>query len=116
MTKGEKTSLFQAMIARNAEALAALEIGWWQAHHRRDRAKLVHYLSEQYMVQYGVSKAKALEAALAMLKAADWHDDAEKWEDFGDQKTADRMWAEARKYLVRGFKILLAAQLEVRTP
>lgn len=89
-----------------AEELARHEVGWWKAHHRRDKQKLTEHMTLLYELQFGISREKALEAVKHRVEAAAMHDRAEELEDKGLQDEADEHWSEAEKLLERHFSVL----------
>lgn len=86
--------------------LAHYEIGWWQAHHRKDREAFLASMTKLYVLQFGIDDARALQAVGYRLRAGDFHDQAEAFEDAGDQIKADEFWRQAEIALEKHFRIL----------
>jgi len=87
--------------------LAKHEIGWWQAHHRRDKSNLIDQMTKLYELQFNISYDKALEAVKYRVEATKEHDIAEEFEDKGDQANADIHWSKAEQLVEKHFKILM---------
>lgn len=88
------------------EKLAHHEVEWWKAHHRGDKANIVDQMAKLYELQFGISYEQAREAVMYRVEAANWHDQAESFEDQGDQKQADEYWQKTEESLQRHFEIL----------
>lgn len=86
--------------------LAHYEIGWWKAHHRKDKKAFVDNMCRLYSLQFGVDQKHAEQAVLLRLEAADWHDKAEELEDKNVQTQADVYWNKAEECLLRHFELL----------
>ncbi len=86
--------------------LARHEIGWWKAHHRRQKDLFVLEMTYLYVLQFGIDEDAARQAVLFRAEAADYHDEAEKYEDAGDQSQADVYWRRAEESLLKHFAIL----------
>lgn len=89
-----------------AKKLAHYEIGWWKAHHRKDRGGFVDNMSRLYSLQFGIDCEVAKQAVLLRVEAADWHDKAEEFEDNGNQTQADIFWNKAEECLCQHFELL----------
>lgn len=86
--------------------LARFEIEWWKAHHRRDKEGLIESMTRLYSLQFGISIEEAKTAVLLRVEATSWHDEAEKYEDSGDQNQADIYWDKAQECLKEHFLLL----------
>jgi hypothetical protein len=86
--------------------LASHEIGWWKAHHRKDKSKLIDEMSKLYQLQFSITYEQAREAVLKRVDATKEHDIAERLEDGGNQREADVHWENAECLLLEHFKIL----------
>lgn len=86
--------------------LAKYEIGWWKAHHRKNKEEFVENMCKLYSLQFGIPRDRAKQAVLLRVEAADWHDKAEEYEDKGDQTQADIFWNKAEECLHRHFRLL----------
>jgi len=86
--------------------LAQFEIGWWKAHHRKQKDQFVDNMINLYVLQFGISPDLAKKAVILRLEAADWHDKAEEYEDAGDQTQADIYWAKAEACIAKHFETL----------
>jgi len=89
------------------EQLAKYEIGWWKAHHRRNKPELIDQMTKLYSLQFDISYEKALEAVKYRVEATKEHDIAEEFEDKGDQANADVHWSKAEELVEEHFKILM---------
>jgi hypothetical protein len=87
--------------------LAEHEIGWWKAHHRRDKPALIEQMTKLYELQFGITYENAVEAVKHRVEATKEHDIAEKLEDGGNQIEADVHWKEAEDLLKEHFRILM---------
>ncbi len=88
------------------DQLAHLEMLSWQCHHRKDKVGFVQALTQFYALKFRVDEKVAARAALLWVKAATFHDKAEKYEDEGDQERADIFWAKAKNCLRQHHKII----------
>ncbi len=86
--------------------LAHYEIGWWKAHHRKNKEEFINSMCRLYSLQFGIDHDQAKQAVLLRVEAADWHDKAEEFEDKGNQTQADVLWNKAEECLYRHFKLL----------
>ncbi len=86
--------------------LAKYEIGWWKAHHRKNKPLLIEQMAKLYELQFNIPYSSALNAVEYRVKATREHDIAEKFEDEGNQKKADIHWTKAEELLLSHFKIL----------
>ena len=96
----------QELTMEKTKKLAQYEIGWWKAHHRKDKKEFVDNMCKLYSLQFGISHDQAKQAVLFRVEAADWHDKAEEYEDKGDQAQADVYWNKAEECLYQHFKLL----------
>jgi hypothetical protein len=87
-------------------ALAHLEIGWWKAHHRRQKEEMINYMTQLYVLQFKIGSDKAKMAVIYRAEAAIWHDKAEALEDEGEQERADIFWVKAEECLRKHFEVL----------
>jgi len=85
-----------------AKLLAKYEIGWWKAHHRKDKESFIQNMVNLYELQFGIKRSIAVSAVYARLEAADYHDVAEKKEDGGYQDEADIYWKKHFEILEKG--------------
>ena len=97
-------------LAELAGELAKHEIGWWKAHHRKDREGLVEHMARKYELQYGLPYDEAREAVTLMADATKEHDIAEELEDADNQSEADVHWQKAEELLVQHFELLYKNQ------
>ena len=88
------------------QQLARYEIAWWQAHHRRQKSKLIKAMAKLYTVQFNLPYGKAVECIEWRVKAAKEHDIAEALEDKGRQSQANVHWRRAQKLLENHFALL----------
>lgn len=86
--------------------LAKYEIGWWKAHHRKDKPQLIEQMAKLYELQFGINYDDALKAVGYRVDATKEHDIAEKLEDEGEQSDADKHWDKAQSLLKKHFEIL----------
>ncbi len=86
--------------------LAQHEIGWWQAHHRKDKSLFLVSMTNLYVLQFGIDEGRALQAVEHRLRAANFHDQAEALEDAGEQVEADVFWKKAESALEDHFRLL----------
>jgi len=96
------------MSEEKIKELAAHEIGWWQAHHRKRKEDFLFHMTQLYKLQFRISEEKAKRAVEWRIKAADWHDKAEYYKDKGEQERANKLWEKAEKCLQEHFKILIS--------
>ncbi len=96
-------------ISKHARTLAFYEVSWWQAHHRRQKGKLLKTMSKLYQLQFGLSASQAFAAVAKRVEAAGWHDQAEAAEDAGHQRKAARLWKKTERCLQEHFQLLLEA-------
>jgi hypothetical protein len=89
-----------------ASKLAEHEIGWWQAHHRRNEKKLIEHTAKSYQLQYNVPYKIALKAAKLRLKATQEYNRAKEF-DGTNQETADKYWNNAKNILKQAFGLLI---------
>ena len=88
--------------------LAKYEIGWWKAHHRRNKSEFTDQMARLYSLQFNIPYDRAVEAVKYRVEAAGEHDIAEKFEDEENQKTADIHWSKAEKLIEDHFRVLMA--------
>jgi len=93
-------------VDEKAKELAKHEIGWWKAHHRRDKAGLVDEMAQLYVLQYDIPYEEARDAVMLRVEATQEHDIAEKLEDDGNQPAADVHWQKAEDLLEQHFGML----------
>ena len=91
----------------DVKKLAAYEIGWWQAHHRRDKGKLIANQVKKHAMLFGVSEKKATKAMEYFFEATKEHDIAEGFEDKGQTAESNAHWKKAEGLLEKHFKELL---------
>ena len=94
------------MSPEKAAKLAHYEISWWKAHHRKQKEELITSMTKLYVLQFDIDEAFARRAVHQRVIAADWHDQAEAFEDAGKQQEADACWARAEECLQRHFSLL----------
>lgn len=93
-------------VVEKAKQLARYEVGWWKAHHRKDRSGLVEMMAKLYQLQFGLTEQQALQSVELRVLATSEHDIAEELEDKNDP-TAEEHWRETEKLLERHFQILV---------
>ena len=93
-------------VEKKMQQLAHFEIGWWKAHHRKDKKAFIENMTQLYHLQFNIDIETAKAAVLLRIKAADWHDLAEKYEDYKNQILSDLFWNNAEECLCKHFKIL----------
>jgi len=86
--------------------LAHFEVGWWIAHHRKDKQMLVENMTQLYCLQFSINPELARKAVMLRVDATVWHDKAEECEDNGNQQQADSYWNKAEDCLRQHFEIL----------
>jgi len=86
--------------------LAKYEIGWWKAHHRKDKFALAEFMAKLYQLQFGISEKDSKDCVSYRILAAKEHDLAEELEDKGRQKEADLHWKKAEEFLAIHFEVL----------
>lgn len=91
---------------KRAKELAHYEIGWWKAHHRKNKEEFIDSMCRLYSLQFGISYNQAKQAVLLRVEAADWHDKAEEFEDNGNQAQADVFWNKAEECLFQHFELV----------
>ena len=87
--------------------LAKYEIGWWKAHHRRNKPELIHQMAKLYQIQFEIPYENAVEAVNYRVEAAKEHDIAEEFEDKGNQADADIHWDKAEQLMEKHFRNLM---------
>jgi len=87
--------------------LAELEVGWWKAHHRKDKDAILENMAKLYQLQFGISREHAVEAVKYRIEAGKEHDTAEKLEDEGKQGEADVHWKKAEELVRKHFEVLM---------
>lgn len=92
---------------KQVKNLAKYEIEWWKAHHRKDQKKFLDNMTRLYMQLYGLTYKVAEMIIGYRVEAAKFHDMAEKHEDAGNQKEADKNWRLAEEKLQFHFDLLL---------
>ena len=58
--------------------MAKYEIGWWRAHHRRNKEKLIDEMAKLYVLLFGISNEDAKIIVEYRIKATGFHDKAEE--------------------------------------
>lgn len=91
---------------KKARKLAHFEIGWWKAHHQKNKEGLIDNMARLYSLQFGISYVEAKKAVMLRVKATAWHDKAEEAEDIANQEQADVYWNKAEECLSRHFKLM----------
>lgn len=86
--------------------MAHHEIGWWKAHHRRNKKKLIEEMAKLYVLLFGIDYEDAKTVAQPRIKAAGFHDKAEEYESQGNQERADIYWRKAEESLQQHFTLL----------
>jgi len=86
--------------------MAKCEIGWWKAHHRKQREKLISEMSNLYRLLFSLNYNDALIVVGFRVKAAELHDIAEKYENQKKQEETDKYWDEAERNLQKHFELL----------
>ncbi len=91
--------------------MAKYEIGWWKAHHRKDKEGMIHNMAELQALQSSsnmryISYEEARKAVVKKMEATKEHDLAELLEDKGKQKEADKHWKKAERLLAKHFSLL----------
>lgn len=94
------------------EKVAKAEIGWWEAHHRKDYNEVIKQMALVYFYLYGLSHKKAKKVVLLRIEAAKEHDLAEK--ESISEKEAKQHWEKATELMTKHFLMLKEAQLEVK--
>src|SRR3989338_6145109 len=87
--------------------LAEHELGWWQAHHRKDKERLLLEMQQLFELQFKILAEQARRAAEYRVQAAIEHDVAEKHEDAGNQVEADKHWNVVKNLLAKHFAVLV---------
>ncbi|MEK6925775.1 MAG: hypothetical protein AABW50_00705 [Nanoarchaeota archaeon] len=90
-----------------ASKLAEHEIGWWQAHHRRDKEKLIEHTAKSYQLQYNTPYKVSLKAAELRLKATHEYNKAKGFDGINKEK-ADKHWNNAKDILKQAFELLIS--------
>ena len=89
-----------------AQELAKYEVGWWKAHHRKERDELIENMVREYELQFDIPYEQAREAVMKKAEATREHDIAERLEDEGNQAEADKYWQNAEELLAEHFALL----------
>ncbi|MFA5357993.1 MAG: hypothetical protein WC308_03655 [archaeon] len=89
-----------------AKRLAKHEMGWWQAHHRRNLKSLKKSMTKLYVLQFKIPYKEAFEAVEFRVEATKEHDIAEHLEDTGKRAEAEKHWKKTRNLLEKHFEIL----------
>ena len=89
------------------EILAEKEVGWWQAHHRKNWPDVIENMAREYQVQFNLPYDKALTAVKLRVDAGKEHDLAERFEDAGQQVKADEHWTKTKGLLVEHYKTVV---------
>ncbi|MDO8265021.1 MAG: hypothetical protein Q7T34_01465, partial [Candidatus Parcubacteria bacterium] len=79
--------------------MAHNEIEWWKAHHRKDRGKLIEEMTRLHILLFNMTYEDAKKVVLYRIEAAGSHDEAEEYENQGNQNKADIHWAKAEESL-----------------
>jgi hypothetical protein len=94
----------------NPEKVAKAEIGWWEAHHRKDYDEVIKQMALVYFLLFGLSHKKAKEVVMLRIEAAKEHDLAEK-EGVPEQE-AKQHWQKATELMTKHFSLLKEALSE----
>lgn len=94
----------------NPKKVAKAEIGWWEAHHRKDYDEVIKHMARVYFLLFGLSRKKAKEVVMLRIEAAKEHDLAEK-EGIGEQKSKQH-WRKATELMTKHFSMLKEALSE----
>ena len=86
--------------------MAKYEIGWWRAHHRRNKEKLIDEMVKLYVLLFGISNEDAKIIVQYRIKATGFHDKAEEYEDQRKPEEADIYWKKAEESLQQHFALL----------
>jgi len=92
--------------SKKARKLAHFEVGWWKAHHQKNKKALIDNMARLYSLQFGISYVEAKEAVMLRVEATVWHDKAEEAEDSANQKQADIYWDKTEECLSQHFELL----------
>lgn len=90
--------------------VAKAEIGWWEAHHRKDYNEVIKQMARVYFLLFGLSRKKAKEVVILRIEAAKEHDLAEK-EGIAENE-AKRHWRKATELMTKHFSMLKEALSE----
>lgn len=93
------------------EKVAKAEIGWWEAHHRKDYDEVIKQMARVYFLLFGLSLKKVKEIIIPLIEAAKEHDLAEK-EGIAEVE-AKQHWQKARELMTKHFSMLKEALSEV---
>lgn len=86
--------------------MAEHEVGWWKAHHRKKRGELINEMTNLYRLLFDLTYDDASIIVEYRVKATEFHDIAEKYEDHERQEEADKYWNEAVRKLQEHFELL----------
>ncbi|UCD03554.1 MAG: hypothetical protein JSW73_03380 [Candidatus Woesearchaeota archaeon] len=86
--------------------IAKYEVGWWQAHHKKDWDKIVDFMAKEYSHLYEIPYKNAVKCVNYRIKAGREHDIAEKLEDEGKPEEAKVHWNKALGHMVKHFQTL----------
>ncbi len=89
-----------------AKELALHEINWWRAHHRRNKGLIVSEMAALYVLLFDISCEDAEKVVSFRVTAAEFHDQAEKLEDKGEEEGAETFWQKAEESLQKHFALL----------
>lgn len=93
-------------IRQMARQMAEHEVGWWKAHHRKQREALINEMTNLYRLLFDLSYDCASNIVKHRVKAAELHDIAEEHENHGRQEEADKYWNETQMALQKHFELL----------
>lgn len=62
------------LLTINPKKLARAEIGWWRAHHDKNKAMLVSNLVKQHMLLYSLTRKEAHNVLMPLFEAIKSHD------------------------------------------
>ena len=95
------------MAKTRVERLGDSEIGWWQAHHRKDNPTFLKCKIGVLVDTFGITEENARTAVNKFIDAAKEHDLAEELEDKGNQEQANTHWEKARQLLIEHYRLCL---------
>ena len=97
--------------AFNPEEVAKAEIGWWEAHHRKDYDDVIKQMAQVYSMLFDLNSKTAREVVMLRIDAAKEHDLAEK-EGITEQDSKQH-WLKATGLMTKHFSMLKEALSEV---
>lgn len=90
--------------------VAEAEIGWWEAHHRKDYDEVVKQMARVYYLLFDLNHEKAKEVVMLRIEAAKEHDIAEK--EGIPEKESRQHWQKATELMTKHFSMLKQALSE----